>query len=124
MTRTRTRLAGIDEEGFTLVELMIAMIIIGIGILPIAAVQTVSTRAVVATGQDTRALSIAQGQMEAVVGAGYTAAVTDSGVVSGLNWKTIVTTVAPGLRQVDVTVTWTEKGASRTLLLRNLISMR
>jgi Tfp pilus assembly protein PilV len=108
----------------TLIELMIVLVIIAIGILPIAAVQTNSGRDVVATGQHTRALAIAQGQMEVARAAGFTAVQPDSGQVDGFNWKTEVATVSPGLVRVDVTVAWTEQGAPQSLQLNSLLSRR
>lgn len=124
MTRVRKRDESSDEAGFSLVELMVAVILIAIGILPIAAVQSGSTRDVVATGQHTRALSVAQGQMEVARAAGFGVAATDSGQTGVYSWRTDVNTVATGLVQVDVTVTWTEQGTPRTLELNNLISTR
>ncbi len=124
MTRERLGRMGPSEAGFTLVELMVAVLLIAIGILPIAAVQTRSTRDVVGTGLNTRALSIAQGQMEVARAAGFTAAKTDSGQSSVFNWKTNVTTVSPGLLRVEVTVAWNEQGTPRSLQLDNLLSER
>lgn len=124
MTSARFRIQGIGNDGFTLVELMVAVLLIAIGLLPIAAVQTRSTRDVVGTGLNTRALSVAEGQMEVARAAGFTAAKTDSGLSGKFNWKTNVTTVSTGLLRVEVTVTWQEQGVSRSLQLDNLLAER
>jgi type IV pilus assembly protein PilV len=124
MTRALEAQAGHREAGFTLVELMVALVLIGVGILPIAMIQSGSTRDVVATGQHTRALHIAQGQMEVARTAGFNGAVTDSGVAGTYTWRTNVTALSTTLRRVDVTVNWTEQGTPQTLQLHNLISTR
>jgi prepilin-type N-terminal cleavage/methylation domain-containing protein len=124
MASPRRRRDRGGDAGFTLVELMVALLLITIGILPIAAVQSGSTRDVVTTGQHTRALSIAQERMEVARAAGFTAAQTDSGQSGVYTWRTNVTTVATGLRRVDVTVTWTDRTGTRTVLLNDLVSTR
>lgn len=124
MTNAVRRQAAAGEAGFTLVELMVALVIIGIGILPIAMIQTNSTRDVVGTGQQTRALSLAQAQMEVARTAGFAAAVTDSGQTGGYTWKTNVVSLSATLVRVDVTVSWSEQGAPQSLQLHNLLSTR
>jgi len=112
------------DAGFTMVELMVAILLIAIGILPVAMVQSRSTRDVVATGQSTRALSVAQDQMEVMRTAGFSTAKIDSGYVAVFNWKTNVTSLSTTLKRVDVTVTWTNKGVSQSLQISDLLSDR
>lgn len=108
-----------------MVELMVAILLIAIGILPVAMVQSRSTRDVMATGLHTRALSVAQDQMEVARTAGFTTAKIDSGVVTGgFNWKTNVTSLSVSLKRVDVTVTWSIKGVTQSLAVSDLISDR
>ncbi|MGH7681646.1 MAG: type IV pilus modification PilV family protein [Candidatus Eiseniibacteriota bacterium] len=114
-----------DDAGFTMVELMVAILLIAIGILPVAMVQSRSTRDVVATGQSTRALSIAQDRMEVTRTSGFSAAIVDSGVVTGgFTWKTNLTNMSTTLKRVDVTVSWTSRGAAQSLQISDLISDR
>lgn len=112
------------DAGFTMVELMVAILLIAIGILPVAMVQSRSTRDVVATGQSTRALSIAQDQMEVVRTSGFSTAKIDSGLVTGFTWKTDLTSLSVSLKRVDVTVSWTNKGVAQSLQISDLISDR
>lgn len=112
------------DAGFTMVELMVAILLIAIGILPVAMVQSRSTRDVVATGQSTRALSIAQDQMEVVRTSGFTTAKIDSGQVTGFSWKTNLTNVSATLKRADVTVSWTQRGVPQSLQISDLISDR
>lgn len=112
------------DAGFTMVELMVAILLIAIGILPVAMVQSRSTRDVVATGQNTRALSIAQDQMEVVRTAGFSTAKIDSGIVTPFTWKTNVTSLSANLKRVDVTVSWTNRGVAQSLQISDLVSDR
>jgi Tfp pilus assembly protein PilV len=108
----------------TLVELMIVILIFGVGILALAAVQTRSNSVVYATGQDTRALSIGQAQVEVARAAGFAGAQPDSGQVDGFDWRTEILPVSAGLNQVRVTVAWAEGGRSRSLQFNTLLSAR
>jgi prepilin-type N-terminal cleavage/methylation domain-containing protein len=113
-----------DCAGVTLVELMVVLVLLGTGVLALAAVQTRSNRVVFETGQDTRALSIGQAQIEAARTAGFAGAVADSGRVDVFDWRTEVSEVEPGLHQVDVTVSWLENGGLRSLRLNTLVAER
>ncbi len=112
------------ESGVTLVELMIALVIIGVGILTLSAVQTHSSRDVTVTAQHTRALSLAQAQVENARIAGFDAAVADSGVNGVYNWRREITSVGTGLNRVRVTVNWNAQGVPRGLEISTLMSTR
>ena len=112
------------SKGVTLVELMVVVIVLSIGIIPIAAVQTHSSRDVVKSGQRTIALSVAQNQMERIRNLGFNAAVSDSGLVGDYVWAATVTNESFGLSRVAVTVNWSEGTKQRTLQLDNLLSTR
>ena len=113
-----------DTSGFSLVELMIVLVMIAIGILALSGVQTSSFRDVYATGRRTRALTLAQTQMEIARGLGFDGAVPDSGQTDGFNWRADVDSVALGLNRVTVAVSWTEKGTPFTVRLADLLSAR
>lgn len=113
-----------SDKGMSLVEIMVVLVIISIGIIPIALVQTNSSRDVVKSGQRTQALAVAQTQMERMKNLGFTSAAPDSGAVGPYNWRTTVTNEAVGLNRVVVTVSWSEVGIQRTLQMDNLLSMR
>jgi len=110
--------------GVTLIELMFALVIVGIGILTLSAVQTHSSRDVTVTSQHTRALSLAQTQVENAKVAGFDAAVSDSGVSGIYNWRREVTNAGQGLSLVRVTVAWTSQGTPRGLEVNTLLSTR
>jgi Tfp pilus assembly protein PilV len=108
----------------TLVEIMVVLVIFGIGILALAAVQTGSGQAVYATGHDTRALSVGQARIEAAKAAGFNLAAPDSGQTEIFDWRTDILPVSQGLNRVRVTVSWTERGEPRSMELNTLLSFR
>lgn len=113
-----------SNRGISLVEIMVVMVVIAIGILPIAFVQSNSSRDVIKSGQRTQALTIAQNQMEQIRSLGFNAAASDSGSVDQYQWSAIVSNQGVGLNRVVVTVTWAEMGQQRTVSLDNLLSTR
>jgi prepilin-type N-terminal cleavage/methylation domain-containing protein len=123
MNSTKTPAASL-EAGVTLIELMIVLVIISIGILAMSGVQTRSSNDVYTTGRRTRALAVAETQIEVCRGMGYAQAVADSGTTDGFAWSTAVDSVSSGLRRATVTVSWTEGTSPRSIQLRNLMSTR
>jgi prepilin-type N-terminal cleavage/methylation domain-containing protein len=113
-----------NNKGVTLVELMVVMIVLAIGLLPLAFVQILSQRDVFHSGQRTEALNIAQMQMERAKTLGFQSAVPDSGITGPFSWRTDVQVAGVGLNLVTVTVQWQERGDPRTVTFRNLLSWR
>ena len=122
----RRRLPRDAERGVTLVELMVVLVIIAVGVLALSGVQTHSSTDVYATGRRTRALALAENQMEVARGMGYVGAVSDSGASDVYNWFTVVdsTGLPAGLHRIRVTVNWTEAGNARSVQLIDLVSTR
>ncbi len=112
------------EDGFTLVELMVALVILTIGLLPLAFVQTRAQQDVFDSGRYTEALAIAQLQMEETKSLGFGNAPTDSGTVDNYQWVRNVQNVGQGLDQITISVNWNERGDQRTVRLINRISFR
>jgi type IV pilus assembly protein PilV len=110
--------------GFTLVELMIALVVIAIGIIALSGVQTRSSRDVYATGRATQALAMAEDRVEQIRSVGYTAAASDSGQTTVFSWIARVDSTAPDLKHIDVTVTWPEQSQTRAVELQTLLSAR
>jgi prepilin-type N-terminal cleavage/methylation domain-containing protein len=113
-----------NEKGFSLAELMVVLVVLAVGLLPIAMVQTRSSQDVFNSGQRTEALNIAQMQMERTRSLGFNNAVADSGLAGPFAWRTDVQAAGFGLSSVAVTVRWQERGKQRSLTLNNLLSMR
>ncbi len=121
---TNRQISNIKTAGFSLVELMVVLVILTIGLLPLALVQTRAQQDVFEAGQFSEALHVAQMQMETVKSQGFGTAASDSGAVSVYNWNTQITNVSPGLDQVVVTVNWDEKGTARSVRVMNRLSFR
>jgi len=124
MTKPNRNPAPRDEAGISLVELMVVLVIVGIGVLSLSAVQTRSSTDVYATGRQTRALQLAQTRMEVARGAGFALAVSDSGSADGFQWQSVVDSAGIGLRRVRVSVTWRDQGRPRAIELDNLLAQR
>lgn len=112
------------EAGFSLVELMVALVILTIGLLPLAFVQTRAQQDVFDSGRHTEALAIAQLQMEEAKSLGFGVATADTGQVDNYTWIRDVQNVSNGLDQITVSVNWNERGDPRTVRLINRISFR
>ena len=112
------------SAGVTLVEVMVVLVILAIGILALSAVQTRSSSDVYATGRSTRALALAQAQLENIRGDGFASLAPASGTVDNMTWTTQVDSLSPDMRQVTVTVTWLDADNTRSLRLDTLMSDR
>ena len=124
MTKPNRNPAPRDEAGISLVELMVVLVIVGIGVLSLSAVQTRSSTDVYSTGRQTRALQLAQTRMELARGAGFALAVSDTGSADGFQWQSVVDSAGIGLRRVRVSVTWRDQGRPRAIELDNLLAQR
>lgn len=107
MSRTSNGRVGGARGGFTLIELVVAIIILTIGILGLAGTSAVITRQMGGGAKQTLAATIAQSRIETVRSQDCQTLVATKGgpvVTSGLRetWE-----IVPQLRRVDVTVTVT-----------------
>jgi prepilin-type N-terminal cleavage/methylation domain-containing protein len=113
-----------NREGFSLVEIMMVLMILSVGIIPLAVIQHRARRDVEASDVYTQSLNVAQSQLERIKGMGFGNAVADSGAVGNIQWVARVNNVSFGLDQVTVTSTWQGGGGLQTLTVADLVSMR
>ena len=112
------------RAGFTLPEIMVVLLIVTIGIVPLAVVQSQARREVGRSDHYTQALALAQSQFEQMKGAGFGVAAADSGQVARLRWVSDVQNVSFGLDRISVTVRWQDGGRVQTVQVAGLQSMR
>jgi len=113
-----------NREGFTLVEMLMVMMILTVGVLPIAIIQHQAKREVTESDQFSTAIIVAQDQLEGLKGMGFGNIVADAGAVDNVTWASSVTNVSFGLDRIEVTATWTSNGEAQSLTIADLVSMR
>lgn len=112
------------REGFTLVEILMVMMILSIGVLPIAVIQHRARREVSEADRYTQGIIIASTQLERIKGMGFGAAAADSGDIGHVNWTARINNVAFGLDRIVVTTSWQNDGVTESLTVTDLVSMR
>ncbi len=121
---TRVIRGPAHRQGFTLVEVLVVLVIISIGILPLALVQTRARQEVTESDRYTQAAILAQRQLESTRGLGFATAAPDSGLEGPLFWRTDVDDIDVGLRRIRVTVIFPHGSRPDTLQMASLLSMR
>ncbi len=112
------------REGFTLVEILMVLVILSVGVLPIAVIQSRARKEVSEADRYTEGIVIASTQLERIKGMGFGVAAADSGDVGHVNWTAQVNNVSFGLDQIVVTTSWQNDGVTETLTVTDLVSMR
>jgi Tfp pilus assembly protein PilV len=110
--------------------MMVAILLLGVGMMALAALTTTVTRANVQSSSRTVASSLAQERIErfrtepyALIVAGNDARVVD-GVTYTRTWTVATNDPAPGLKTVSVTVSWTTRGKLHSSVLATILSAR
>ncbi len=112
------------SAGFSLVEIMVVLVILAVGLLPLAFVQTRAQQNVHDSGRLSEAIALAEQHMESIKSVGFGNAAADSGAVNNFQWRADVQNVSPGLDQISVRVDWTDRGRPQRVTVVNLISFR
>ena len=118
------KLPGWSREGFTLVEIMMALMILTIGVLPIAVIQHQARREVSEADRHTQGVQIAQMHLERIKGMGFGNAVPDSGQLGYIGWTVRVTNVSFGMDRIDVITTWETDRGQQSITISDLVSLR
>lgn len=114
----------LEREGFTLVEIMMVLVILAVGVLPIAVIQHRARAEVSEADRHTQAIAVAQMQMERLKSQGFGNIVNENGVAGNVTWVAQVANVQFGLDRLTVTASWQNKGVVETLTVSDLVSMR
>jgi type IV pilus assembly protein PilV len=121
-----------DSEGFTLLEIMIALVILAIGLLGLATMQIMAIKGNSFGQQMTVASTMAQNELEQLrrtTGAlanGSDTVTDQNGITYTRNWTVTLNSPQAGASTVLITITWTgptgQGGeATRTINIRTII---
>lgn len=117
------------EEGFTLIEIMITLVIMSIGLMALAGLQISAIRGNAFSKRLTTAISIAQSRLEQVKNTPYANIQSESSTQvteSNLNFTRQVTVTnnspLPNTKRVEVAVTWTQASKTYTVPISTIIS--
>lgn len=121
----RTRRFG--NDGFSLVELMIAITLLGVGVLSLAGLFPIAMQRVSGGDLESRATFHAQSKIEELKRTSWTnlvaTAASDTVETAYVrNWTVQVDTPVVGMKQVQVTVTWSDKNGPRNVSLSSFLS--
>ena len=118
------RLPGCGRDGFTLVEIMMALMILTIGVLPIAVIQHQARREVSEADRHTQGIQIAQMHLERIKGMGFGNTVPEEGQLGNIAWAAQVTNISFGMDRIDVTTTWETDRGQQSITISDLVSLR
>ena len=118
------------EEGFTLLEVMVALSILMVGLLGLATMQMASIKGNFFASRVTEGSALASDRLEKLFALPYTDADLDAGThtdpnpPAGRSISWIVTDNSPlnNTKKVVMTVSWTERGVQKNLSMERIIS--
>jgi prepilin-type N-terminal cleavage/methylation domain-containing protein len=119
------------HEGFSLIEVLVAMVIFSIASLAVSKLMVGSSSAVSENAESTHAIALAQQKLENLRNLRYLDLASGSETRLGSEWKGMPFTVAwvvsndtpiTGTRTVVATVSWTSKGQTRSYATRSVYS--
>jgi len=115
------------EEGFTLLEVIIAVSILAVGLLAVASMQAAAIRGNHNAYQHTEGTTWAQDRLEQVLSQPYDtgdegalASVTDQGYTTTGTVARLDTGDANGGQVISVTATWQDRGVTRSTTLTSV----
>ena len=103
-----------SRRGFTLVELIAAIIILVVGVLGLASTAAVVMRQITGSSMQTRAAVVAQSRFERLRSVNCAAAVAGTASANGITetWRTTMQTRS---MMMSVVVSWRERGRTRSV---------
>ncbi|OGC94835.1 MAG: hypothetical protein A2142_03655 [candidate division Zixibacteria bacterium RBG_16_48_11] len=115
LSKIRMKLKG--KQGFTLLEVMVAMIVLGIGLLGLAPMLVLSMQGNQFSREVTEAAFLAQDRIEQLKNQANispipfyeTSAIGDCYRMVDVSDQTVDNTIPPGVYRITVTINWTDK---------------
>jgi prepilin-type N-terminal cleavage/methylation domain-containing protein len=119
-----------QECGLTLIELLVVVLLIGVGLMSLAAMTTTVSRANTRSASLSAASALAEERLESLRGQpsvtwapGSDSRMLD-GVTYGRSWSVAPDDPLPGLERITVMVTWSSRGATRRATLSTIRGSR
>jgi prepilin-type N-terminal cleavage/methylation domain-containing protein len=116
-----------SEQGFSLVEVLVSMMILAIGLMAVASMQINAGRMDIRSMGMTEGGALAHGKMEELIGRPYEHGDLSAGAHPiqvreeySLAWSVADSTPIPNVKTVTVTVTWNETGLAKRYQLSYL----
>lgn len=115
------------EQGFTLIEVLIAITIFAIGLLAVASMQVTSIKGNSYSRRVTEGSNLAQGKLEELSGRAYTDPVLAIGTFTEdqngyiLTWE-VEDGPMTNTKAIEIVVRWNEKGVNKRVVLNTLKS--
>ncbi|GAG11105.1 unnamed protein product [marine sediment metagenome] len=117
-----------DEKGFTLVEILIAIVVLAIGVLAMGQMQIASIRGNSIANTLTEATTLAQDRMENLIGLSYNDLTAGShpgpnnpiGGVYSIFWNIALDYPINNTKEISVIVNWTDKGLTKTVSITSM----
>ncbi len=110
-----------NDTGFTIIEVLIAMIIFAVGILAIAKMQIVSINGNNIAGKYTEGSTLGVSEIENIIATAYDdvtlADGTNGTVTQGIytiNWTITDSVPIPNVKNINMAVTWNLKGQAKS----------
>jgi type IV pilus assembly protein PilV len=104
------------EGGFTLIEILVAVVILSFGLLAVSTLQGSAIRENLMAFNRTEAVHWAQNQMESLMALPYNTIVSGGPTVEGnytITWAVNVDPVNANCKEITVTVNYSERGIAR-----------
>ncbi|MCL0085461.1 prepilin-type N-terminal cleavage/methylation domain-containing protein [Thermodesulfovibrionales bacterium] len=126
-----------DNKGFTLIEMLIAMFVLTVGLLAVAGLLVTTIQANASARWTTAAITFATEEVEELKAGPFPVLQQDFAYTVPRNclnfpalkrqWrvrkaKDANNNVIPGLRQIEVKVTWNERGRERNVTISTLVA--
>jgi type IV pilus assembly protein PilV len=125
----RRKLAIGFDEGFTLIEIMITLVILSVGLVALAGLQITAIKANAFSKRMTTATAVAEAKIEQLKDTPYANVQSESAtpiVAANMNFTRQVTVTAnspvPNTKTIQVTVTWTEGSQSHVVPISTVIN--
>ena len=119
-----------EQNGYTLLEVIIALVIFSIGLLAVASMQLRAIKGNQFSGTLTEGTNWAADQMETLMSLPYTDVDLTAGDHTGgppeddsiytIAWNVADDDTTNNTKTITITVAWTDRGSQRTLILRGI----